>query len=169
MADHARRNHRTTNQAQGRRFEEQVARWVKIAFNESHPEVELNKYATGLTVNRPYQIDVCVHVKGRGLFGRDLYMWVECKWSEKASVKRIDIMKLVASAQDVYRAANAGRNPIYYDGLMVVSNQTFDDDALNYANQEEVLCVMFDGKRYKPQTDSENWIGNPRWLKNVSG
>jgi len=169
MVDRARKGPRITNQAQGRRFEEQVARWIKIAFNESHPEVELNQYATGLTVNRPYQIDVRVHVKGRGLFGRDAYMWVECKWSEKSSVKRIDVMKLVASAQDVCRAAQRGRSPICYNSLMLVSNQAFDDDALNYANQEEVLCVTFDGKRYKGQNEPEKWVGEPKWLKNASG
>ena len=119
-------------------------------------------------VARPYQIDVHMWVKGKGLFANEADVWVECKWKEKSSVKRTDVMKLVFCAQDVYRAADSGRNEIYYDGLILVSNQRFDYDALAYAEQEDVLCVRFDGKKYEMQNESKNWLGKPKWLKRLS-
>ena len=157
-----------TRYDKGHRFEEQVVRWVRRRFSELTPEVATNHYANGLSVKRPYQIDVHVHTKGKGLFGQDANVWIECKWKGKSSVKRIDIMKLVASAQDVYQAAQVGRNEIYYNGLMVVYNQRFDSDALSYAGQQDVLCIRFDGKKYEQQNDTEKWIGQPAWLKQIS-
>ena len=73
-----------------------------------------NQNANGLSVKRPYQIDVQVHAKGKGLFGQDADVWIECKWKQKSSVKKTDVMKLITSAQDVARAADVGRNDIYY-------------------------------------------------------
>jgi hypothetical protein len=157
-----------TKQQKGAQFEEQVARWLKRRFRDLKLEVKVNQYANGLTVKRPYQIDVHMWAKGKGLFVKEADVWVECKWKEKSSVKRTDVMKLVFCAQDVYRAHQSGKNEIYYNGLMLVSNQSFDYDALAYAEQEDVLCVRFDGQKYEPQNEYNNWVGKPQWLKRVS-
>lgn len=157
-----------TRQQKGAQFEEQVARWLKRQFRDLKLDIKVNDYANGLTVKRPYQIDVHMWAKGKGLFAKEGDVWVECKWKEKSSVKRTDVMKLVSCAQDVYKAHNAGRNEIYYNGLILVSNERFDYDALAYAEQEDVLCVRFDGRKYEPQNESKNWVGEPKWLKEVS-
>ena len=157
-----------TRYEKGHVFEEQVARWVRRQFGDSSPTVRTNQYANGLSVKRPYQIDVHLNAKGKGLFAQEADVWIECKWKEKSSVKRTDVMKLVASARDVYRAADVGRNEICYNGLILVSNQRFDSDALNYADQEDVLCIRFDGKKYEQQNETEKWLGEPGWLKQVS-
>ena len=68
----------------------------------------------------------------------------------------------------MYRAHDAGRNEIYYNGLILVSNQRFDSDAINYAKQEDVLCVRYDGKKYEQQNETEKWLGEPGWLKRIS-
>lgn len=155
-----------TRHEKGARFEEQVARWLRRQFTGEEVDVKVNQHATGLTVMRPYQIDVHVSGKGKGLFAQEADIWVECKWKEKASVKRTDVMKLVTSAQDVYRAARVGRNARYFNALLLVSNQRFDGDALAYADQEQVLCFRFDGKRYVQQNElGKAWLGEPAWLK----
>ena len=151
----------------GHGFEEQVASWARKHFKDANPRVRTGVSANGLSVKRPYEIDVHMQTKGKGIFGRQADVWIECKWKEKSSVKRTDIMKLVASAQDVYRAARAGREVLYYNGLILASNQRFDSDALNYANQEDVLCIRFDGKKCEEQNPEAKWLGESAWLRRV--
>lgn len=157
-----------TRYEKGRSFEEQVARWIKRQLSGLKTTVATNQYANGLSVRRPYQIDVHAKAKGKGLLAQEADIWIECKWKGKSSVKRTDIMKLVVSAQDVYRAAEIGRNEIYYNVLVVVSNQKFDIDAINYADQEDVLCVTYDGKKYEQQNKTNKWLREPAWLRRLS-
>ena len=54
----------------GKRFQERVARWFKRYFgNFSTVEVTQNQLATGLSVMRPYEIDVHVYAKGAIMLG----------------------------------------------------------------------------------------------------
>lgn len=144
-------------------FEKQVESWAKRTFKTDFAKTDL---ATGLNVKRPHQVDVHVQIKGKGLFGQTADIWIECK-DRKSSVKTADVSKLVSYAQDVFQAAKAGREELYYNGLMIVSTSKFDVDAVNYANQFDVLCVYFDGKKYEAQNDPKNWVGEPAWLKQV--
>lgn len=151
----------------GHGFEEQVASWLKKIFKDLSPVIKTQQLANGLSVKRPYEIDVCVQIKGKGIFGKQADVWVECKWKDNPSVKRTDIMKLVSSAQDVYRLSQKNHEQIYYNGLIMVSNQNFDIDALNYADKSAVLCVCFNGKKFEEQNELKEWLGNPSWLRQV--
>ena len=55
-----------------------------------------------------------------------------------------------------------------YNGLILVSNQRFDSDALIYADQEDVLCIRYDGQKYEQQNETDKWLGEPTWLKRAS-
>ena len=162
------RPEKVTRQQKGREFEEQVARWLRTQFSKYKPTVLTNQFANGQTVNRPYQIDVHAHFTTGTLFRQEHDVWVECKWKEQSSVKRTDVIKLVSSAQDVFQACQIGRNSIYFDGLMLVTNQRFDVDAFNCARQHDVLCIRYDGKRYQQQFEIENWLDEPAWLKRIA-
>lgn len=153
-----------TAYGKGRKFEDQVAAWAKRQFKT---DFAISDLARGSIAQRPHQVDVHVQIKHRGLFGgvtNDI--WIECK-KMKSTVKRTDIYKLVNDAQDVYKAHEKGGEKLYYDGLMFVSTSKFDIDALNYANEYDVLCIYFDGKAYKEQNNPKNWLGEPAWLKQV--
>ena len=143
-------------------FEKQVAAWAKKQLKADFAKTDL---ATGLG-KRSHQVDVHVQIKGKGLFGKTADIWIECK-DRKSSVKTADVFKLVGYAKDVFRAFKADREDLYYNGLMIVTTSKFDIDALNYANQFDVLCVCFDGKKYEAQNDPKNWVGEPAWLKQV--
>lgn len=151
-----------TTYEKGQRFEDQVAAWARRKFKTDFAKSEL---ARGAAVQRPHQVDVHVQKKVR-LFGSADDIWIECK-AIKGSVKRTHISKLVDDAQDVYKAFQKGGEKFYYNGLMFVSTSKFDIDALNYANEYDVLCVHFDGKAYKEQNSPKNWLGRPKWLEQV--
>lgn len=158
-----------TAYSKGHRFEDEVAVWAKKAFKELSPSVQTRMLVNGLSTKRPYEVDVYLHCKGRGLFAGTGDIWIDCKKKEKSSVKRGVIMELVVKAQDVYRAKKAGREDMCFNGLIVASNQIFDSDALRYATQEDVLCVRFDGKRCAEQNQPKNVMGSPAWLKQLKG
>lgn len=159
-----------TTYGKGYAYEKQVAYFLKRYWKEATPEVQTRVLSNGLSVKRPYEIDVHVHVKATGLSkffgGNDVDIWVECKWKEKTAVKRAEIQKLVASAQDVYDAAKVGREDMWYDHLIVSSNERFDSDALNYARQNGVLCIRYDGHKLIEVHNNDEWHEEePRWLK----
>lgn len=156
----------TTNNESGRRFEEQVGRWLQNLLRDYKPVVALNQSARGLDTRLPYQIDVTVRVTGGGVFGlfqQTHDLWVECKWKKEASIKRDEISRLVYKAQDVLRYARQAGD-LYYDALMLVSNQRFDGDALHVAGRQGVSCVVFNGRRVIEDNTPENWITRPTWF-----
>jgi len=151
-----------TAYGKGYKFEDQVAAWAKRKFKTDFARSDL---ARGSIAQRPHQVDVHVQ-KQKGLLRQPDDIWIECK-SMKQSIKRTDISKLVNDAQDVYKAAHKGGEKLFYNGLMLVSTSKFDIDALNYANEYDVLCIHFDGKAYKEQNNPKNWLGEPKWLEQV--
>ena len=151
-----------TTHEKGQRFEDQVAAWARRKFKTDFAQSAL---ARGAAVQRPHQVDIHVQKKA-GLFGGADDIWIECKHM-KSTVKRTHISKLVNDAKDVYEAFEKGGEKLYYNGLMFVSTSEFDIDALNYANEYDVLCVHFDGKAYKEQNSPKNWLGRPKWLEQV--
>lgn len=155
----------------GRKFEKQVASWAERFFEQPGAKITVrqNVKAHGTKVKEPYQIDVLVHARGKGLFAPRGDIWIECKWKEKekSPVKRTDIQKLVMSAQDVYRAGRAGKEEISLVGLMLVSNQRFNDDALRLADQMGVLCARGGVRVFEQQNEAKDWVGEPAWLKQV--
>ena len=84
--------------AKGVELEQRVAIWARKQLKATttttrHP-------VTGLSVKRPYEVDVWAHFKG-SFFRKDVDLWIECK-DRKASIKRKDISDLVAKAKDVF-------------------------------------------------------------------
>jgi len=146
----------------GRGFEDQVAAWAKKRFRADFAKPDLVRGAVGL---RPHQVDVHVRkTKRGGHYCNDI--WIEYK-NIKGTIKRTNIYKLVNDAQMVYKAWKKRVEDFYFDGLMVVSASKFDIDALNYANEYGVLCIYFDGRTYKQQNEPGNWLGKPRWLRQI--
>jgi len=145
----------------GRGFEDQVAAWARKRFNTDFAKPDLVRGAVGV---RPHQVDVHVRKTKRGGDHHDI--WIECK-NLKGTIKRTHISKLVDDARMVYRARKKGIERYYFDGLMFISASEFDIDARNYANEHGVLCLYFDGKTYKQQNEPGNWLGKPRWLRQV--
>lgn len=81
-------------------------------------------------------------------------------------MKLRDIQKLISEAEDAYRASRVTRKQ-YYNALMIVTNQGFDGGALAYANDEGVMCILFDGQGYVRQNDPPGWLGKPAWLRSL--
>lgn len=155
---------RETAYSKGRDFEDQVAKWAKRRFRTAYA---IPGHVRGGTSVRGHQVDVHVRIERKRLFGKDIDdIWIECK-NMKASVKRTHIEKLVNAAQDVCRAAEKGGQDYYFNGLIVVSKSRFDIDALNYADMYGVLCVQVDAKGYAQVNKPEDWLRQPKWLKQV--
>ena len=141
-----------TAHKKGHDFEKKVAKWAKEYF--SADKVETNILMNGNTVKRPYEIDVYVHRTVLLLFGEDI--WIECK-NIKSSIKRTHIFKLLSSAKDIEDARDAGREKFYFDKLAFVSTSKFDVDALSYAEDNDIACFHYDGKKYELKNE-------PDWL-----
>jgi hypothetical protein len=71
---------------------------------------------------------------------------------------------LVIKAQDAFEYI-IKFGGFYYDALVMVSNQDFDINALNYANELDVLCLLFDKGQLIEKNAPMNWVGNPAWMK----
>ena len=143
-------------------LERRVAVWAKAQFRGS--ESFLRRHATGLSVKRPYEIDVWVQVPG-GWFRSGTEVWIECK-DRTAAVTRRDISDLVSKARDVFQAFQAGKQEACFDTLVFVSTSRYDSDALALADQEGVGCILYGGGRYLLQNQ---WSSGdkPKWLKEV--
>lgn len=158
---------KVTAHKKGHDFEKQVAAWARRKFKGS---TEVDKNAKGLVGVRPHNVDVKLQIIKKGLFSSDTDdIWIECKCKEeKNSVKRTEILKLIHDAQDVYKYAKSSNvNVIFYNGLMFVSNVRFDEDALNYANEFDVLCVQYESGKFVFKNNPEDWLGRPHWLEQV--
>ncbi len=148
--------------ASGIEFERKVEVWAKNRFKAS--KTVMRYHARGLSVTRPYEVDVWVRVP-RGFLRHDNDIWIECK-DRKASIKRKDISDLISKARDVYESANAGLHDFWFDTLMFVSTSSYDFDAIVLADQEGVACVFYDGKRYELHNEWKS-SSNPKWLRDV--
>jgi hypothetical protein len=145
--------------------EKKVESWARKTFKASSTETRY--YVNGLSIKRPYEVDVWVHIDSKflGLLGSERDIWIECK-DRKASIKSKDISNLVSKAKDVYQAANSGKQPFYFDRLMFVSTSRYDSDAIAFADQEGVTCVLYNGKSYL-LANKWNWEEDPKWLSEV--
>ncbi|MCK4348701.1 MAG: hypothetical protein KAW47_08800 [Thermoplasmatales archaeon] len=140
-----------TAHKKGHDFEKKVAKWAKRYFNAG--EVKTNILMNGLRVKRPYEIDVHVH---RKRFLSEANIWIECK-DISSSIKRTHIFKLKSSAEDIEDAYNVDREDFYFDRLAFVSTSKFDVDALSYADDNDIACFHYDGKKYELKNQ-------PSWL-----
>lgn len=157
---------KVTAHKKGHDFEKQVAAWARRKFKGS---TEVDKNAKGLVGVRPHNIDVKLQIK-KGRWSSDTDdIWIECKCKEeKSSVKRTEILKLIDAAQDVYKYAKSlNIDVIWYNGLMFASNVRFDEDALNYANEFDVLCVQYESGKFMFKNDPKDWLREPHWLEQV--
>jgi len=145
-----------TAHKKGHDFEKKVSRWATKYFKAD--EIYTNILLNGLRVKRPYEIDVYVIKKGflGGLLGNSINIMIECK-NLKSSIKRTHIFKQISTAQDINEAYNNGRESNYFDYLAFVSASKFDIDALHYAQDNDIACFYYDGKKYELKT-IPSWI-----------
>lgn len=138
----------------GEAFEDKVASWAKRYFNAEG--VEKRILMRGLRVKRPYEIDVHVYWRS-GLFRRKEYdLWIECK-NIKGSIKRKHVFELIEKAKDIEDAYNEGIEEFYFDFLAIASTSEFDSDALSYATDHDIACILYDGKRFRVLNEVK-WI-----------
>ena len=149
-----------TKRRSGIALEQKVMAWAKRKFDA---EVDTRYQVNGLSVKRPYEVDVWVRIPG-GFLKRTKDLWIECK-DRRESIKRRDISDLINKAKDVYQAANVGREDSYFDQLMFVSTSSYDSDALALADQEGVACIIYDGTRFRLQNEWD-WEEH-KWLRDV--
>ena len=150
------RSRTRSTRKKGHEFEKKVARWAKRYFDADL--VETNILMNGLRVKRPYEIDVHVYWESGLLFKEEHDLWIECK-DMKSSVKRTHIFKLIESAKDIEDACKEGREDFYFDHLAIATTSRFDQDALAYATDHEIACIVYDGKRFRiVNEDKINWL-----------
>jgi hypothetical protein len=149
--------------SEGHGFKKEVEMQLIKYLGRLSPEIGKPARAKGV-LSYAYDIDIHITIKGKGLFANRGDIWVECKWKDNSPVTELDLQKLVIKAQDAFRYVRK-LGGFYYDTLIMVSNQDFDIDALNYANTFDVLCLHF----YQGQLIEKNtpmyWIGDPAWIK----
>ena len=156
----------TRNNVVGHDFEQTVATWAKYYFRDHAPTaVTFAERARGCVCAIPYDVDVRVNFKTGGILGflqDENDVWIECKYKTNNNVKRADIQKLILSAQDVWRGykKDISRG---YNALVMATNKDFDGDALNLANSQGVLCVVFKD-RISVVSNAPGWLEEPAWL-----
>lgn len=155
-----------TAHKKGHDFEKQVAAWARRKYKGS-TRVDLN--AKGLVAVRPHNVDIHLEIIREGIFSSNTDdIWIECKFKGgNKSVKRTEILKLIHDAQDVYKYWQKSNDGIYYNRLMFASNVRFDEDALNYANEFDVLCVQYESGKFVFKNNPEDWLDEPYWLEQV--
>lgn len=132
----------------GLKFEDKVAKWAKRRFGAY--EVEMNILRRGYTQKRPYEIDVCART--------DKYdLMIECK-NMKQTIKRNIIIDYFGRFEDINEAVHKGisKDDYYFDYVMIVSTSKFEAGALSMANEKEVECWYYDGKKFN--LESGEWI-----------
>lgn len=160
--EEARPETKKVDHEKGAEFEKRVAAWARRRLKGRH--VPTTKWFRGATVQIPHQVDVHIQIPKKWALGDTSDVWIECKAME-GSVKRQHIYKLLDSAKDAYRAHERGMENLYCNGLMFVSMSRFDTDALNVANEYDVLCVQYEEGKYQDKNSPKNWLGNPKWLQ----
>ena len=61
--------------------------------------------------------------------------------------------------KDIEDACKEGREEFYFDCLAIAATSGFDQDALAYATDHEIACILFDGKRFKIVNEDEiDWL-----------
>lgn len=144
----------------GIEFEQKVAAWAKRKFGS---DVSTRRQVNGLSVKRPYEVDVWARIPG-GFFRDGKDIWIECE-DRRESIKRRDISELINKARDVYQASKAGREDFYFDQLMFISTSNYDSDALQLAEQEGIACIVYDGRRFCLQNQWE--MEENKWLRDA--
>lgn len=131
----------------GHEFEDRAARWAKRYFNAE--EVETRVLRRGYTQKRTYEIDIRVD-------DGDDNIWIECK-NLKQTVKRDFIDKYVRRFNDVNKAYGKGLSQEDYDFgyLAIVSTTKFDIGAIGKANEDDVACFYYDGKKFNFVNEDE--------------
>ena len=152
-----------TSYQRGHDFEDAVAAWAKKEFIDLSPLVTIRDHVLAADKKRPYEVDVRVHMRRKGLFAKTGDMWIECKSRAKSSIKYETIMNLIGKAQDVNRANKAGKEEACFFLLAVASNQPFEQDALRYATAQGVWCLRFQGRKCIEENEPKN-AKNPAWL-----
>ena len=143
-------------------YKQRIANWVEN--NLGAESTAIDYPANGLSTRRPYEVDVWGHMKGENS-RNDIEIWVECK-SNGTAVKRRDISTLVKRAIDVFHAAHTVKQEFWFDRLMMVSATSFEDSALELAEQEGVTCIQYDETGCQFVTE-DNWKLKPSWLRDA--
>ncbi|MFO8010520.1 MAG: hypothetical protein R6U89_06885 [Dehalococcoidia bacterium] len=151
-----------SRKAPGEAFKQNAANWAKRHLGAKN--VDIYTLANGLVVSSPYEVDVWAQFEGEGAQA-DLDVWIECR-DTSDPVKKTDIMKLVQKVTDVFHASHAGKQDFWFDRLILISNSSFNHDALELAQQMGVACVNYDGTNYTFATKG-NWKLKPNWLKDA--
>lgn len=118
----------------GVELEGRVARWLKMQFGY---ESKMRDLARGKISKRPYEVDIHAVKKSFLGFGRT-DVWAECK---AYKIKRAHVTKLVESVRDVNDAFEEEIENWRPDILMLVSNESFDVDAVGMADKYGIYCV----------------------------
>lgn len=86
-----------------------------------------------------------------GYLGRQRYAvhaWVECK-AHQGTVRREHVQKLILSVDDVRKREDNGWSP---DEVILVSENGFDVDAVNFARAYDIRCYRRLGKGFERVT-----------------
>lgn len=122
--------------------------------------IETNMLVNGLSVKRPYEVEVCVEwpegiLRPRGILRRQTNTWIECK-NLKSNVKRDHVIKLQGKADDVNAAYQTGKEEKRFDYLTIYSKSDFDQDAVGYAKMKDILLVKVTNKGFE-------MVNQPSW------
>ena len=139
-----------TTTEKGQAFEAKVGRWAKKEFDAE--VVKRNQLFKGKTAVRPFEVDIVIRTKGSLLTAGNV-IWIECK-DRTASIKRVDIFKLLSSAKDVKKAVGGvslleKQSEAQWDYLVFVSTSKFDADAINFAKENNMACYFYDGRAFQ--------------------
>jgi hypothetical protein len=145
-------------------FQKEVAAQLKKFFRGLSPEIIMPARAKGINRSSSYDVDIHLTIKGKGLLANKCDVWVDGRWEDKSPVKKSEIQKLVIAAQDVFRYSREAGG-YFYDALIIVSDQDFNKDALNYATSQDVFCLHFDEGQLIEKNTPWNWAGYPAWMK----
>lgn len=152
----------TQRMAPGEESVRNVASWLEKRMGAESTIIRSS--AKGLNAKIPYEVDIWAHFRGER-FRSDLDMWIEC-YQGQIPIKKKTVLSLVQKATDVYHRVHTNHEGLFFDRLMIVSSAPFDPDALAFADQCGVVCVLHDGSGYRIQTE-ENWKLKPRWFRDA--
>ena len=124
-------------------FQKQVAAWAQREFEKWSPLIESNAHAKGVSTGTFYQVDLRVRLK-RGRFVHGDNVWIKCKWKDEPPVTRAEIEQFVDDAGEVYQAHAEKIEKVKYNDFVFASNQTFESEAMHYADRHGVWCIVYE-------------------------
>jgi hypothetical protein len=149
-------------------FQEQVAVWAQKEFEKWSPLIESNTTAKGLSAGAVYRVDLRVRLKrGRFVYGDNV--WIKCKWKAEHPVTRGEIEQFVDDAGEVYQAHAAKIEKVKYNGYVFASTQTFDSEAIYYADRHGVWCVLFQDGEFTVVNEPEGGFCQYRVRTKIPG